>query len=98
MKQSKIICFGEMLWDMLPTGKQAGGAPMNVAVHLKNLGLNPQIISRVGDDELGEELIQFVTKNGLSTDFIQLGKTHLTGVAKANVSDKNEVPTSWFIP
>ncbi len=101
MKQSKIICFGEMLWDMLPTGKQAGGAPMNVAVHLKNLGLNPQIISRVGDDELGEELLQFVTKNGLSTDFIQLGKTHLTGVAKANVSDKNEVtyklvhPVAW---
>jgi fructokinase len=101
MKLSKIICFGEMLWDMLPTGKQAGGAPMNVAVHLKNLGLNPQIISRVGDDELGEELLQFVTKNGLSTDFIQLGKTHLTGVAKANVSDKNEVtyklvhPVAW---
>ena len=90
-----------MLWDMLPTGKQAGGAPMNVAVHLKNLGFNPQIISRVGNDELGEELIQFVTKNGLSTDFIQLGKTHLTGVAKANVSDRNEVtyklvhPVAW---
>jgi fructokinase len=101
MKQSNIICFGEMLWDMLPAGKQAGGAPMNVAVHLKNLGLNPLIISRVGNDELGEELIHFVTNHGLSTDFIQLGKTHLTGVAKANVSDKNEVtyklvhPVAW---
>jgi fructokinase len=101
MKQSNIICFGEMLWDMLPTGKQAGGAPMNVAVHLKNLGLNPTIISRVGNDELGEELLQFITNQGLSTDFIQHGKTHLTGVAKANVSDKNEVtyklvhPVAW---
>ena len=101
MKQSNIICFGEMLWDMLPSGKQAGGAPMNVAVHLKNLGLNPQIISRVGNDELGDELLDFVTNHGLSTDFIQHGKTHLTGVAKANVSDKNEVtyklvhPVAW---
>lgn len=90
-----------MLWDMLPSGKQAGGAPMNVAVHLKNLGLNPQIISRVGNDELGDELLDFVTHHGLSTDFIQHGKTHLTGVAKANVSDKNEVtyklvhPVAW---
>lgn len=101
MKQSNIICFGEMLWDMLPTGKQAGGAPMNVAVHLKNLGLNPLIISRVGNDELGDELLDFVTNHGLSTDLIQHGKTHLTGVAKANVSDKNEVtyklvhPVAW---
>ncbi len=90
-----------MLWDMLPTGKQAGGAPMNVGVHLKNFGLNPQIISRVGNDELGEELLHFITSHGLSTDFVQHGKTHLTGVAKANVSDKNEVtyklvhPVAW---
>jgi len=37
---SKILCFGELLWDMLPQGKQAGGAPMNVAFHLNRLGLN----------------------------------------------------------
>ncbi|MBB6004415.1 carbohydrate kinase family protein [Arcicella rosea] len=96
-----IICFGEMLWDILPTGKQAGGAPMNVAVQLKNLGLNPSVISRVGDDELGEELIQFIIEKGLSTELIQHGKTHLTGVVKANVSDENEVtykivhPVAW---
>ncbi len=101
MVQKKIVCFGEMLWDMLPTGKQAGGAPMNVAVHLKNLGLHPTIISRVGNDELGEELVAFVCEKGLSATFIQQGKTHLTGVAKANVSDKNEVvyklvhPVAW---
>ena len=74
---------------------------MNVAVHLKNLGLNPQIISRVGDDELGEELLKFVAENGLTTDLIQHGKSHLTGIAKANVSNKNEVtyklvhPVAW---
>ncbi len=96
-----IICFGEMLWDVLPTGKQPGGAPMNVAVHLKNLGHNPQMISRVGNDELGKELFEFVIEKGLNTDLIQQGETHLTGVVKANVSNKNEVtykivqPVAW---
>ena len=47
-----ITVFGEMLWDMLPSGKQPGGAPMNVAIHLKNFGLNPAFISRVGDGVL----------------------------------------------
>ncbi len=99
--KTNFICFGEMLWDVLPTGKQPGGAPMNVAVHLKNLGHNPQMISRVGNDELGKELLDFIKEKGLSTDLIQQGETHLTGVVKANVSDKNEVtykivqPVAW---
>ncbi|MBD2722769.1 carbohydrate kinase family protein [Hymenobacter armeniacus] len=96
-----IICFGEMLWDVLPTGKQPGGAPMNVAVHLRNLGLQPRIVSRVGDDQLGQELLAFVETQGLSTDLIQRGHSHLTGVVKANVGDRNEVvykivqPVAW---
>ncbi len=99
--KTDIICFGEMLWDVLPTGKQPGGAPMNVAVHLKNLGHNPQMISRIGHDELGKELLDFIQEKGLATDLIQQGETHLTGVVKANVSDKNEVtykivqPVAW---
>ncbi|WP_273213736.1 carbohydrate kinase family protein [Runella zeae] len=99
--ETNIVCFGEMLWDVLPTGKQPGGAPMNVAVHLKNLGHNPTMVSRIGRDDLGEELLDFVTQKGLSTHLIQQGETHLTGVVKANVSDKNEVtykivhPVAW---
>lgn len=99
--KTNIICFGEMLWDILPTGKQPGGAPMNVAVHLKNWGHNPQMVSRIGHDELGKELLEFITEKGLSTALIQQGKTHLTGVVKANISDKNEVtykivqPVAW---
>lgn len=97
----KIICFGEMLWDMLPTGKMPGGAPMNVAIQLKNMGNNAVIISRVGTDDLGNELLRFIKDNGLSTQFIQHGQTHLTGVVKVNVEDKNNVsykivkPVAW---
>ncbi|GAB3243832.1 carbohydrate kinase [Hymenobacter seoulensis] len=96
-----IVCFGEVLWDVLPTGKQPGGAPFNVAVHLHQLGLTADLISRVGDDDLGTELLDFIESKGLRTDFVQRGKTHLTGVVKANVDDANEVvykivqPVAW---
>ena len=96
-----IACFGEMLWDVLPTGKQPGGAPLNVAVHLHNFGLEAQLISRVGHDDLGTELLAFVEAQGVSTRYVQRGETHLTGVVKANVSDSMEVtyqivkPVAW---
>jgi fructokinase len=96
-----ITCFGEVLWDVLPTGKQAGGAPMNVALHLRNFGLDAQLISRVGTDDLGRELLNFMHEKGLPTTYVQVGHSHLTGVAKANVDDANEVtykivqPVAW---
>ncbi|AQG80090.1 carbohydrate kinase family protein [Spirosoma montaniterrae] len=96
-----ITCFGEILWDVLPTGKQAGGAPMNVALHLRNFGLDAQLISRVGSDDLGRELLDFLHQKGIPTSYVQVGQSHLTGVAKANVSDANEVtyklvqPVAW---
>lgn len=99
--QNKFICFGEMLWDMLPTGKMPGGAPMNVAIHLKNFGNNVAIISRVGTDDLGTELIDFVRENGLNSQYIQQGQNHLTGLVKVNMDDKHNVsykivqPVAW---
>ena len=96
-----VVCFGEMLWDVLPTGRQPGGAPLNVAVHLHNFGLDAQVISRVGHDDLGAELLAFVASKGISTRYVQRGETHLTGVVKANVSDGLEVtyqivkPVAW---
>ncbi|WP_223651272.1 carbohydrate kinase family protein [Hymenobacter psoromatis] len=96
-----VVCFGEMLWDVLPSGKQPGGAPLNVAVHLDNFGLDAQLISRVGHDELGVELLAFVESKNLSTSHVQRGETHPTGVVQANVSDRNEVtyqivqPVAW---
>ena len=74
---------------------------MNVAADLRNLGINAQLISRVGSDDLGRELLDFLSKKGLPLDLIQIGQTHLTGVAKANISDANEVtykivhPVAW---
>ena len=49
------ICFGEILWDVLPDGAMPGGAPLNVAYHLNKLGLPTSIISKIGNDEKGLE-------------------------------------------
>ena len=86
-----IVCFGETLWDVLPTGKQPGGAPFNVAVHLHQLGQPAALISRVGDDELGAELLAFLQARGLRTDYVQRDPDHPTGVVEANVGDRHEV-------
>ncbi|MEL6194979.1 MAG: carbohydrate kinase [Bacteroidota bacterium] len=79
MKKS-LICFGEILWDLLPKGKEAGGAPLNVAFHANNLGLSSSIISRVGEDVLGEELLSFLLSKGISIDKVQRDKVKPTGL------------------
>ena len=53
---SKIVCFGEVLWDVFPTDKKIGGAPLNVALRLHSLKNKVAIISALGDDASGKEL------------------------------------------
>ena len=96
-----IVCFGEMLWDMLPEGQQPGGAPLNVAIHLRNLGLPTTLISRVGNDTLGMELLDFARSRELDTKLIQGGSPYPTGTVEVNATNKLEVayeimePAAW---
>lgn len=60
-----VICFGEILWDFLPRGLFPGGAPHNVAYHLQQLGLRPHLVSAVGCDLLGDELLRRLRHWGL---------------------------------
>src|SRR5437762_279007 len=98
---SYICCFGEILWDILPGGKQLGGAPMNVAAHLQQLGLLSVMISNVGDDELGNEIKAWMRSKNFIPDFIQTDKIHRTGIVNVDVSDRNHVtyeivqPAAW---
>ncbi len=94
-------CFGEVLWDVFPTYKNIGGAPLNVALRLQSFGVNTSIISRVGDDENGKELLQYINDKDLDTSNIQLDKNHKTGCVKVRL-DKNgsatyeiEYPVAW---
>ena len=54
-----VLSFGEVLIDCLPNGNVIGGAPFNVAIHLKRLGEGSGIISKIGQDELGDEIKSF---------------------------------------
>jgi len=87
----QVICFGESLWDMLPNTLMPGGAPMNVATHLKYSGFSPVLISRVGNDALGKELIDVLKKKGIDIRFIQIDEIHPTSVVKANLDNNREI-------
>ena len=67
MSKPIVIALGEILWDMLPTGKRAGGAPVNFAYHASQNGAESYAISAVGNDELGAELLNDAHKAGINT-------------------------------
>ena len=86
MKKNRIICFGEILWDVFPTYKEVGGAPLNVCFHADNLGLNANIISAIGCDQLGKELKDFLIRNNISTDFVHTNYTLPTSTVDITLS------------
>lgn len=61
-----IVGMGEALWDVLPEGKKIGGAPANFAYHVSQFGLESCVVSAIGKDRLGEEIIENFDKKGLS--------------------------------
>ncbi|WP_343533364.1 carbohydrate kinase [Pedobacter sp.] len=97
----KAFCFGEILWDNLPSGRLAGGAPMNVAYHLRKLGVDASLISRVGDDEAGRELINFIVSIKIPSENIQVDAEQSTSEVIGELKENNEMvytityPTAW---
>ena len=85
---SRVVSFGEILWDKLPSGKEPGGAPLNFAYRLNSFQNSLSIISKVGDDLLGKELIEFLKKNKLDTEHIQISKIHKTGEVNVSIDKK----------
>lgn len=74
-KFERVLCFGEVLWDMLPTGPLPGGALLNVAIHLKKQGKVPVLVSAIGDDEEGKKLVDYLQESEVYTRLIQIDKT-----------------------
>ena len=98
---SRVVSFGEILWDKLPSGKVPGGAPLNFAYRLNSFQNSLSIISKVGDDSLGKGLTDFLNKNGLGTEYIQISKIYKTGEVNVSI-DKNGIadydilnPVAW---
>ncbi|MBV8899298.1 MAG: carbohydrate kinase [Verrucomicrobia bacterium] len=83
---TEFYAFGEILWDCLPTGRHAGGAPFNVACHLVQLGVSSSLISSVGQDALGDEILELAQRNGVNLDFISRARPGLaTGTVLATI-------------
>jgi fructokinase len=91
----RLVLVGEVLWDRFPDSSRLGGAPLNVAVHLKRLGHNPLLVSAVGADALGEKAKQAITALGLDTRLLQSTDQHPTG--SATVRFDAEGDTSFAI-
>jgi len=100
-QKKTVVCYGEVLWDIFPTKTKPGGAPMNVAYHLRKFGIDSRMISRVGNDEAGKKLIQLLTEWEIPTDTCQIDKANETGYVLATVLPGNEMsynihsPVAW---
>ena len=97
----KIVCFGEVLWDIFPTHKKIGGAPLNVALRLKSLNNTVAIISKIGDDENGELIKKYIDEQGVNTKNLQVDDVLLTGEVKVMLNSKGsatydiQFPRAW---
>ena len=86
--RGQLYIFGEVLFDCFPTGaKVLGGAPFNVAWHLQALGDQPRFVSRIGDDECGNKILQAMGKWGMSTADVQIDKVRPTGRVEVTITD-----------
>jgi fructokinase len=90
-----ITSIGEILFDIYNDYKKLGGAPFNFIYHIIKLTGKGNFISRIGDDDNGEEISSFFRKNNISSVYLQTDNQHPTGRAVANL-DELKIP-HWVI-
>jgi fructokinase len=102
---ASFVCFGEILWDILPQEEVPGGAPMNVAYHLQQLGNKPVIITQTGDDEKGRRLLELLQQQHIDTNLVTTTDAYPTGTVNAIPQPNGDMryiivqPVAWdYIP
>ena len=85
-----LVGLGEVLWDMLPSGKQLGGAPANFAYHSQALGHRGVIASCVGEDDLGKEILNCLGKLDLDLRYIAVDRDHPTGTVTVKLDEAGQ--------
>jgi len=99
--RGEVLCVGELLWDALPAGLFLGGAPFNVACHLRAAGAAVTMVTRVGADQLGDEARRRVARFGVSTDLLQVDASLPTGFVRVSLTDDGTAaydilePAAW---
>lgn len=97
----KLVCFGEILWDLLPSGALPGGAPMNVAYHLHKLKHDVSLITTIGADHHGTALVDLLSQWGIDTAYCSTSKWYPTGIVHAQSNEHFEMtydivyPSAW---
>jgi len=81
----RIVAVGEVLWDLLPDGKQLGGAPANFTYHCLSLGADARLVTRVGADDLGREVLEKFRILGLPTETVQVDPAAPTGTVAVSL-------------
>ena len=92
-KKPVVVGVGELLWDVFPTGKRAGGAPINFVYHATQLGAEGYAVSAVGNDAFGTEILQELAKNHIANYIDSL--TYPTGSVKVELN--NGIPSYTII-
>lgn len=87
-KPPVMVGLGEILWDMLPTGKSLGGAPANFAYHAHALGAAASVVSAVGRDSLGKEILEQLDIMGVDREFVAEDSRHPTGSVSVHVDGR----------
>lgn len=81
-----VVGMGEALWDMLPEGRKLGGAPANFAYHVSQFGLDSRVVSAVGDDELGNEILANFAEKQLDCQIEKVA--YPTGTVQVTLDEK----------
>jgi fructokinase len=87
MTEFTVVGLGELLWDLLPDGRQLGGAPANFAYHAGALGAKAVIVSCVGDDESGREIVELLGRKGLDLSYLATDPEHPTGTVSVELGE-----------
>lgn len=96
-----VVGLGEALWDLMPAGRHIGGAPLNFAYISSLLGERAVIVSRIGEDQAGEELLRELATHGVDAAYIQRDKILPTGTVQVEVSTDGQPayeirqPSAW---
>lgn len=86
----RVVGIGEILWDVFPEKRVLGGAPANFAFHARSLGAAAAVVSRVGTDELGDQIVAEVGTHGVETRFLERDPVHPTGTVSVRVDTKGK--------
>jgi fructokinase len=91
----RSLSFGAILWDLIDGKELIGGAPFNVAAHLARLGAESHMLTRIGQDRLGENALVHMERLGVSQRFVQTDPVHPTGWAAVDLDGQGKATFSF---